>query len=209
MGSSILERTRELKQALLDFVLDAEGDLAVSLESYSAEQLSRFSKSQYQGSSQMELAIDRFLIAGQVGGKSPLDLFLESHSALTERDRDLIQGWRRSFRGLFTVTQVVTDGFELMNWLTAKHYLVKPNGLQPQEQLARLKAGEIVLTQIAPITETAWMFFSSLILMGKLGKPKLAVAIGNFKQHYREELYSDAPELLSEAWRSVEQALPC
>jgi hypothetical protein len=49
------------------------------------------------------------------------------------------------------------------------------------------------------------MFSNALILLGKLGKPKLAVAIGNFKQHSKENLYGDAPELLQEAWQSVER----
>jgi hypothetical protein len=41
--------------------------------------------------------------------------------------------------------------------------------------------------------------------MGKLGKPKLAVAIGNFKENYKKALYSDASDLLEQAWQSVEQ----
>lgn len=49
------------------------------------------------------------------------------------------------------------------------------------------------------------MFSSPYTIMGKLGKPKLAVAIGNFKENYKNNLYSDAPELLEEAWQSVEQ----
>lgn len=47
--------------------------------------------------------------------------------------------------------------------------------------------------------------FGKWISLGKLGKPKLAVAIGNFKQNYKSHLYSDAPELLTEAWKSVEK----
>jgi hypothetical protein len=202
---TILERAGKLKQDLLDFVLDAEGDLAVSLETYCAEHLSRFSKSQYQGSGQTDLVIDCFLTEGKVGDKAPLELFLESLPELEERDRTLVAGWQRSFTGLFSVTQVLSSGFELMNWMTAKHYIVKPNGLQSPEQLARLKEGEIVLTRIAPVTPDDWMFSNALILLGKLGKPKLAVAIGNFKQHSKENLYGDAPELLQEAWQSVEQ----
>jgi hypothetical protein len=42
-------------------------------------------------------------------------------------------------------------------------------------------------------------------LLGKLGKPKLAVAIGNFKNRFKKHLYGDAPELLEESWRSVER----
>jgi hypothetical protein len=200
-----LKRAGTLKKALLEFVLDAEGDLAIALETYSAEYLSRFAKSQYQGSGQTELVIDSFLNEGKVGKKTPLTLFLESTPALDEPDRTLVEGWQRSFTGLFSVTQVLSSGFELMNWMTAKHYIVKSNGLQSPEQLARLKLGEIVLTRVAPITPTDWMFSSALILLGKLGKPKLAVAIGNFKKHAKEDLYGDAPELLEEAWHSVEQ----
>jgi hypothetical protein len=202
---TILERAGKLKQDFLDFVLDAEGDLAVSLEAYCAEHLSRFSKSQYQGSGQTDLVIDCFLTEGRVGDKAPLELFLESLPELEERDRTLVAGWQRSFTGLFGVTQVLSSGFELMNWMTAKYYIVKPNGLQSPEQLARLKEGEIVLTRIAPVTPDDWMFSNALILLGKLGKPKLAVAIGNFKQHSKENLYGDAPELLQEAWQSVER----
>lgn len=202
---TILERAGKLKQDFLDFVLDAEGDLAVSLETYCAEHLSRFSKSQYQGSGQTDLVIDCFLTEGKVGDKAPLELFLESLPELEERDRTLVAGWQRSFTGLFGVTQVLSSGFELMNWMTAKYYIVKPNGLQSPEQLARLKEGEIVLTRIAPVTPDDWMFSNALILLGKLGKPKLAVAIGNFKEHSKENLYGDAPELLQEAWQSVER----
>ena len=45
---AILETAKELHLELIDFVLDAEGDLAVSLEAFSAEQLANFSQSQYQ-----------------------------------------------------------------------------------------------------------------------------------------------------------------
>jgi hypothetical protein len=206
----IYNRAKQLKQSLLEFVLDAEGDLAIALETFSAERLSRFTQSQTQSAAQTDLIVDSFLTQGHVDKQTPLDLFLTHHSDLSPADRQLLAQWPRSFTGLFSVNEVGgEDRFELKNWLTAKHYSVKFVGLQPLEQIARLKPGEIVLTRIAPIAESEakseWMLSSSLILLGKLGKPKLAVAIGNFRQHYREDLYGDAPELLEEAWRSVAQ----
>jgi hypothetical protein len=203
---SIDSRARQLKQSLLDFVLDAEGDLAIALESFSAERLNRFKKAHAQSAAQTDLIVDGFLIQGCVQGQTPLTLFSDSDTDLTPEDRHLLAQWAQSFTGLFVVIQTLENGrFELQNWLTAKHYTAKAVGLQPQEQVARLQPGEIVLTRIAPIAPSEWMLFSPLILMGKLGKPKLAVAIGNFRQHYSEDLYGDAPELLQEAWRSVEQ----
>ncbi|MEH1786079.1 hypothetical protein [Nostoc sp.] len=197
----ILERSHQLKQALVDFVLDAEGELAKALETYAAVQSRRGSGD----STQQDLIIDSFLTDGKVGDQSPLDLFIESHPDLEESDRSLITSWHHSFIGLFAITNILPDGFELTNWLTDKHYIVKPNNTQTLQAISRLKVGEILLTRISPVTDSYWMFSGPYTIMGKLGKPKLAVAIGNFKENYKSNLYSDAPDLLEEAWQSVAQ----
>lgn len=197
----ILERSHELKLALTDFVVDAEGELATALETYAAEQSRRGSGD----SKQQDFIIDSFVIEGKVGDKTPLELFCESHPDLPDTERNLIRSWHRSFIGLFAVVQILPDGFELVNWLTEKHYIVKPTDAITIQEMLRFKVGEIFLTRIAPVTDTEWMFFGSHTLLGKLGKPKLAVAIGNFKDNYKNNLYGDAPDLLEEAWLSVEK----
>ena len=197
----IIKRSQELKQALVDFVLDAEGDLAESLEAYAAAQ----SRTGRYDNVQQDLIIDTFLTEGKVGDKTPLDLFLESQLDLSESDRQLLSGWQRSFIGLFAVTQILPGGFDLWNWLTAKQYLVTPNDAKTVQELSRVKEGDILLTRIAPISDTDWIFSGPCIQMGKLGKPKLAVAIGNFKENHKNALYSDAPELLEQSWQSVQQ----
>ncbi|NJL38172.1 MAG: hypothetical protein HC899_16585 [Leptolyngbyaceae cyanobacterium SM1_4_3] len=204
--NATLEQAQTLKQSLVDFVLDAEGNLAEALETYAAEQARRKGISQ-------DLIIDMFLTDGRVGDKTPIALFLEEQPDLSKADRQLLQSWERTFTGLFAVEQVMPEGFELMNWLTEKHYPVKPTGGReaiptrgrPATELARLKPGEIVLARISPFDETNWIFSGPLTLLGKLGKPKLAVAIGNFKDNHKPSLYGDAPDLLEEAWRSVEK----
>ncbi|MGV0024158.1 hypothetical protein [Phormidesmis priestleyi] len=199
--NSILERTRALKQGLTDFVYDAEGDLATALETFTAEQLA---KSQQKDTKQRDLVVDTFITAGRIGEKTPIDLFIASEAELSERDRQLLSEWKRNFTGLFVVQQILPDGFELRNWLTDKTYIVKPNDPAMLEDMARFKLGEILLTRIAPV-EDYWTFFSPYMQMGNLGKPKLAVAIGNFKQNHKSDLYGDAPELLEEAWKSVDR----
>ncbi len=197
----ILERSHQLKQALVDFVLDAEGELAQALETYAAAQLRRGSGD----STQQDLIIDSFVTAGKVGDKSPLELFIESNPDLDQSDRNLLNSWHHSFIGLFAITNILPDGFELTNWLTDKRYIVKPNNVQTLQAISRFKVGEILLTRISPVTDNYWMFSGPYTVMGKLGKPKLAVAIGNFKENYKSDLYSDAPDLLEEAWQSVAQ----
>ena len=200
---SILSTAKELHLELLDFVLDAEGDLAVSLEAFSAEQLAIFSESQYQGAVQNDMVLNMFLTEGMVGDKKLIEIFLESHPDLSAQKRDLVNNWQRSFAGLFVVNQI-SDDIALRNWLTDKEYLVKISE-QEQQQLKRAKEAEILLTRIVPVNDRYWMFSSPITLMGRLGKPKLAVAIGNFKKNYKNYLYGDAPELLEEAWLSVEK----
>ncbi|HEY9819797.1 MAG TPA: hypothetical protein V6D35_03325 [Candidatus Sericytochromatia bacterium] len=199
---AILERACELKQDLIEFVLDAEGELAESLELYVANK-SRSQGNRHKVAYQQDLLIDSFLTEGQVGDKTPLDLFIDSHPELSTSDRTLISSWKQSFIGLFAVNKILSDGFELMNWLTAKHYTVKPNDSDTLKEMLRFKEGEILLTRIAPVTDAYWMFSRPFTPMGSLGKPKLAVAIGNFKENHQEALYSDAPELLEQAWQSV------
>lgn len=193
-----LERSHQLKQALLDFVLEAEGDLAAALEAYVAKQVRR------EGDKvQQDIIVDSFLTEGQVSDQTPLELFLEHHQELTPSDRQILTSWHRSFMGLFTISQILPDGFELMNWLTAKRYIVKPDNPCFLEEMRRYKEGEILLTRISPVTDTYWTFSGPCTPFGRLGKPKLAVAIGHFKDNYKNHLYRDAPDLLAQAWESV------
>jgi hypothetical protein len=198
----IIERANQLQKDLIDFVYDAEGELAVSLEKYAAEQ----GKKKYQDLKQQNLVINRFMIEGKVKDQTPLELFLEQETNLTPSDRNLLRNWQRSFMGLFEVIRLLPQGVEIMNWLTAKHYLVLFGAEVPPETL-KWQPGEIFLTRIAPINKdnNYWLFLSDLIVKGKLSKPKLAVAIGEFKQNYQNSLYGDAPELLALAWDSVAQ----
>lgn len=198
---AILVKARELKQALVEFVLEAEGELAAALEAYSAQH----ARSQHQDINQRNLLIDTFLTEGRIGNSTPIDLFVARSIDLSEPERQLLLTWHRSFIGLFEVLQVLPDGFELMNWLTVKRYMVKPNNEATLKEMARFKEGDIILSRISPVTDAYWMFSGPCTPMGKLGKPKLAVAIGNFKQNYKSSLYSDAPELLELSWQSVEQ----
>lgn len=197
-----MEWASELKQSLVKFILEAEGDLAESLESYVASK-SRPQGNRHDAIYEQNLLIDSFVTQGRVGAQTPLDLFIDSHPELSDSDRALLKSWQRSFIGLFAVTNILPDGFELMNWLTAKHYTVKPNESITLQEMARFKEGEILLTRISPVTDSYWMFSGPCMPMGRLGKPKLAVAIGNFKDNHKDALYSDAPDLLEQAWGSV------
>uniref|UniRef100_A0ACD5GUF2 Uncharacterized protein n=1 Tax=Desertifilum tharense IPPAS B-1220 TaxID=1781255 RepID=A0ACD5GUF2_9CYAN len=151
---ALLERARTLKSALIQFVLEAEGELATYLETFVAQR----SHQKPFDINQRNLITDTFLTQGEVNEKTPIELFIASRSDLSESDRDLLTSWHRSFIALFEVEEKLPDGFKLMNWLTSKHYLVKPNDPLTLEEMSRFQLGEIVLCRIAPVTADYWMF---------------------------------------------------
>ncbi|HEY9767324.1 MAG TPA: hypothetical protein V6C71_02310 [Coleofasciculaceae cyanobacterium] len=192
-----LERALQLKEDLINFVYDSEGAIATALESYAADR----GKNSY-GIKQQNLTVDLFVIQGKVGEQTPLELFLEQ-AKLSPEDSALVKLWQKNFIGLFEIQAIEDDYYQLMNWLTAKTYKVYRHSRMSDKETSRWQPGEIILSIIAPLNDYEWFFFSDRIIKGRLSQPKLAVAIGEFRDNYPEALYADAPELLSEAWSSV------
>ena len=195
---SDLARALELKENLVDFVYDDEGDIAVALESYAAE---KGKKNSY-GIKQQNLTVDLFLTQGQIGENTPLDLFVRQVD-LTDADLAIVKQWQRNFIGLFEIEAIADGCYRLMNWLTAKTYKVYAHSGMSEKETSRWQPGEIILCIIAPINDLEWFFFSDRVVKGRLSQPKLAVAVGEFRDNYPESLYADAPELLEQAWSSV------
>lgn len=195
----IIERAIDLKGDLVDFVYDAEGELAIALETYAAEK----SKTSSYGIKQQNLTIDLFLSDGEVANKTPLEIFLQQNPELETKDIELIKQWKNNFIGLFEIKQIKDNSYQLMNWLTAKNYQVYSHSQMSAKEIKRWQSGDIIVTIIAPISDRQWFFFSDCIIKGKLSQPKLAVAIGEFRDNYPDFLYADAPELLEQAWESV------
>ena len=193
-----------LKSSLSDFVLDAEDEIAVALESFSAEHSSRWAKPSLSGLNRSDLAIDMFVTEGKVADRPIVELFAQAQN-LSAAERSQLTRWQGSFNGLFAVESIEPDNYVLMNWLTEKRYSVWPNSKLADEVFNRLAPGEIVLARLLPVAERQWTFSGPMTLLGKLGKPKLAVAIGNFRQWFPQQLYGDAPELQAAAWASVKQ----
>ncbi|WP_319421240.1 hypothetical protein [Pleurocapsa sp. FMAR1] len=194
-----LEKAIQLKQTVVDFVYDAEGEMAIALETYAAQT----AKKNSYGIKQQNLTVDLFLSEGKIQAQTPLDLFLAQAKDLNADDIEIIKLWKHNFIGLFEIQAIADDSYQLMNWLTAKTYQVYGHSGIPDKEKNRWQPGEIILTIIAPINAREWFFFSDRIIKGRLSQPKLAVAVGEFRDNYPDFLYADAPKLLEQAWDSV------
>ena len=194
-----LEKAIQLKQTVVDFVYDAEGEMAIALETYAAQ---KAKKNSY-GIKQQNLTVDLFLSEGKIQAQTPLDVFLAQAQDLKADDIEIIKLWKHNFIGLFEIQAIADNSYQLMNWLTAKTYQVYGHSGIPDKEKNRWQPGEIILTIIAPINDGEWFFFSDRIIKGRLSQPKLAVAVGEFRDNYPDSLYADAPKLLEQAWDSV------
>jgi hypothetical protein len=196
---SDIEKALKLKQSLVDFVYDAEGEIAIALETHAA---AKAKKNSY-GIEQQNITFDSFLTSGKVKERTPLELFLEQNQDLNQSDRAILENWQHNFIGLFEIVEIQDNYYQLKNWLTAKFYSVYHHSGMSERELKRRQPGDIIVTIIAPINDSEWFFFSNLAVKGKLSQPKLAIAVGEFRDNYPEFLYADAPDLLEEAWESV------
>ncbi len=200
MFDPLFSRAGNLWKSIIESIETAEGNIAIALASFTARQLVR---NPQLDAGQRKLIVHRFAIEGEIDGKPFLDLFLATHQDLTPADRQLIESWQRSFVGLMAIVEIYPNGLEVMNWLTAKHYRIQFADAPAQEATTRLKVGDAIVAQLSPIEGIDWAILAPWISLGRLGRPKLAVAIGTFRQNYPHYLYSDSPELLAAAWESV------
>jgi hypothetical protein len=200
MLDPLFQKAGELHASLVNFVEVAAGDIADAKAGFAARQIAR---SPQLDSAQRKLFDRRFALEGEVDRTSVIDLFLASRGDLSAIDRALVSSWSQGFMGLLAIVAVYPNGLEVMNWLTAKHYRIQFADLASLQATTRLKVGEVILAQIIPVRDIDWLISTPWISLGSLGKPKLAVAIGTFRQNYPHYLYADAPELLAAAWDSV------
>ncbi len=200
MFDPLFSRAGRLWSEIIDSIQTAEGSIATALETFTARQLIR---NPQLDPGQRKMLIHRFAIEGEIDDKTPLELFLDRRPDLTSIDRQLIESWQRSFVGLLAIVQVFPNGLEVMNWLTAKHYRIQFPDADAQTAMTRLKVGDVIIAQINPIVDIDWAIFAPWVALGRLGRPKLAVAVGAFRQNYPHYLYSDASETLAAAWESV------
>ena len=218
----VIAQQIELKQQLIDYALDAEDDGATALEAFSAVQLERWAKPSLSGMNRSDLAIEMFVTEGTVvnaAGEalSVVEAFTQSESSLSADQTSWLTQWTDSFNGLFEVRAVseAAEGevegepgqtcYRLMNWLTEKDYSVWGNGAIASETLARLSEGEKLIARLLPVADGEWTFAGPMTLLGKVAKPKLAVAIGNFRTWFPDHLYGDASELKDLSWESVKK----
>ena len=198
--AALIERSAELKRALVDYALSPR--FGRHLEQFLLE-----AADPYQELSESEAigVIDRFALQHRLrNGKTVLDQFLASRPDLTAADREMLRGWRDPLEGIFEIRRKDRDALVLLNLLDDLEYRVYSN--MGPAAFRPLPKGGFVHVRLVPICPVpgAWLVSGSMSAYRKSGAAQVAQAALAVATK-RPELAYRNPEKIEQAWAQMRE----
>jgi hypothetical protein len=190
---SLIERSAELKGALVDFACSPR------LERH----LTRFMQKSVSLGDVLDEGdaaglVDRFALQHRLpNGKTVIDQFLASRPDLSEADRDMVRGWRDPVEGVFEIRGKDQAAIVLLNLLDDLEYRTYSN--MGPAAFRRLPKGGFLCARLVPIgpASGAWLVSGYMTAFPKSGAAQVAqVAL---------QLATTAPELVFRNPEKIEQ----
>jgi len=193
--ASLIERSAELKRALVDFALSLRFER--HLEQFmveAADPCQELSEGEAVG------VIDRFALQHRLpNGKTMLDQFVAGRPDLTAADREMLRGWRDPVEGIFEIRRKDRDSLVLLNLIDDLEYRVYSN--MGPAAFRRLRKGGFVHVRLVPICPVpgAWLVSGSMSAYRKSGAAQIAQAALAVATKQPEPVYRN-PEKIEQAW---------
>jgi len=197
--ASLIERSAELKRALVDFALSPRFER--HLEQFMLE------AAPYQELSEGEAigVIDRFALQHRLpNGKTILDQFLAGRPDLTAADREMLRGWRDPVEGIFEIRGKDRDSVVLLNLLDDLEYRTYSN--MGPAAFRRLPKGGFLYARLVPICPVpgTWLVSGSMSAYRKSGAAHLAQVALELATKQPELVYRN-PEKIEQAWTQMRE----
>ena len=198
--ASLIERSAELKRALVDFALSPRFERHLEqfmLEAAGPDQV--LSEGEAIG------VIDRFALQHRLpNGKTMLDQFLASWPDLSAADREMLRGWRDPVEGIFETRGKDRDSLVLLNLLDDLEYRVYSN-MGPAAFRPLPKGGflHVRLVPICPVPG-AWLVSGSMSAYRKSDAAQIAQAALVVATKQPELVYRN-PEKIEQAWAQMRE----
>ncbi len=198
--ATLIERSAELKRALVDFALSPR-------YGRHRERFLREAAGLDQVLSQGEAigVIDRFALQYRLpNGKSVLDQFLAGRPDLSAVDREMLRGWRDPVEGLFEIHRKDRDSLVLLNLIDDLEYRVYSN-MGPAAFRPLPKGGfvHVRLVPICPVPE-AWLVSGSMLAYRKSEAAQIAQAALAVATERPELVYRN-PGKIEQAWTQMRE----
>ena len=197
---SLIERSSELKRALVDFACGPRFERYLApfmLEAAGPD--GELDESDAVG------IIDRFALQHRLPkGKTVLEQFLTSRPDLSTVDREMVRGWHDPVEGLFEIRRKDRTAVVLLNLLDDLEYRtysnIGPNAFRP------LPKGGFLYARLVPITPVpgAWLVSGYMSSFPKSGAALLAQTALELATT-RPELVFRNPEKIEQGWKQMRE----
>jgi hypothetical protein len=195
---SLIERSAELKRALVDFALSPRFERHL-------EQVMIEAAGPYRELTDDEAieVVDRFALQHRLpNGKTVLDQFLASWPDLTAADREMLRGWRDPVEGIFEVRRRDQDSVVLLNLLDDLEYRAYSNmGPAAFRPLPRHGFVHARLVPVGPVPD-AWLVSGSMRAFRKSDAAQIAQVALELATEQPELVYRN-PEKIEQAWTQM------
>jgi hypothetical protein len=197
--ASLIERSAELKRALVGFALSPRFD----------RQMERFvlesGADEIPDEGEAIDAIDRFALQHTLpNGKTVLDQFLASRPDLTAADREILRGWRDPVEGIFEIRRKDRDSLVLLNLLDDLEYrtysTTGPAAFRPLPKHGFVRAR---LIPLRPVPGT-WLASGSMRAYRKSAAADVAQAALELATKLPELVYRN-PGKIEQAWKQMRE----
>jgi hypothetical protein len=198
--TSLIERSAELKRALVDFALSPRSKRHLEQFMLEAAGLDKvLTEGEAIG------LIDRFALQHRLpNGKTVLDQFLASWPDLTAADREMLRGWRDPVEGIFEIRRKDRDSLVLLNLLDDLEYRAYSNmgtaAFRPLPQRGFVRAR---LVPIRPVPG-AWLVSGSMSAYPKSDAAQIAQAALELATRLPELVYRN-PEKIEQGWKQMRE----
>ena len=196
----LIERSAELKQALVNFALSPRFER--QLEQFVLEATDPW---QELSAGEAIGVIDQFALQCRLpNGKTVLDRFLAGRPDLTAVDREMLRGWREPVEGIFEIRRKDRDSLVLLNLLDDLEYRVYSN--MGPAAFRRLREGGFVHVRLVPIGPVpgAWLVSGAMSAYRKSDAAQIAQAALAVATAWPELVYRN-PEKIEQAWTQMRE----
>jgi len=196
--ASLIERSAELKRALVDFALSPRFER--HLEQFmleAADPFKELSEGEAIG------VIDRFALQHFLpNAKTVLDQFLAGRPDLTAADREMLRGWRDLVEGIFEIRRKDRDSVVLLNLLDDLEYRTYSN--MGPAAFRPLPKGGFLYARLVPIRPVpgAWLVSGSMSAYRKSDAAHLAQVALELATKQPELVYRN-PEKIEQGWTQM------
>jgi hypothetical protein len=197
---SLIERSAELKGALVDFACGPR------LERH----LTRFMQKSVTPGEVLDEGdaaglVDRFALQHRLpNGKTVLDQFLAGRPDLSAADRDMLRGWHDPVEGFFEIRGKDRTSIVLLNLLDDLEYRTYSN--MGPAAFRRLPKGGFLYARLVPISPVpgAWLVSGYMSAFPKSGAAQIAQVALQLAATQPELVFRN-PEKLEQGWKQMRE----